>query len=183
MGRNYKPKNNRGDKQVKVGSVKSIQDKLHALAVDDRNDREQSQINWDNVISNDKKRVAEVANSTKQYGYIDSTRFGKQTEDDAWLVVQHAIHDVPFMKKYLKLMEQQISDNKDVTANYPLLVDRIAMLENKKQTYGTQFVQDDNGKYVPHPIKDMKNIDTYRSKFNMTPFAEELAYFENQSIR
>lgn len=158
----------------------NIQNKLRTLASEDRNDREQSNVNWQKVNANDKKRTNELIKLTKQYGYIDSDKFGKQTEEDAWLIAQHAIHDIPFMRKYLKLMKKRIDENKPVTENYPLLFDRVAMLQNKKQTYGTQFVQDDNGKYVPHAIKDIKNIDVYRSKFNMIPFADDLAYFSSQ---
>lgn len=163
-----------------ISSINNVQNKLRTLATSDRNDREQSTVNWDETNKNDKNRTNELIKLTKQYGYIDSDKFGKQTEEDAWLIAQHAIHNISFMKKYLKLMEQRINENKSVTENYPLLVDRVAMLQNKKQTYGTQFIQNDNGKYVPHPIKDIKNIDKYRKKFNMLPFADDLAYFSAQ---
>ena len=39
------------------------------------------------------------------YGWITISKFGKQADHEAWMLVQHADHDIPFQKKILSNLE------------------------------------------------------------------------------
>ena len=45
-----------------------------------------------------------------KYGAISKSKFGIVASHCAWLIVQHADHDIEFQRKYLKLMHQNPKD-------------------------------------------------------------------------
>jgi hypothetical protein len=52
----------------------------------------------------DKKNTLKMKKIIKQYGWPTISMVGEKASKNAWLLVQHADHDVEFQKKCLKLM-------------------------------------------------------------------------------
>src|SRR5689334_9353764 len=57
----------------------------------------------------------------------------------AWLIVQHADHDLPLQKQGLAALEAAVRAGDADPQELAYLVDRVAVAEKRKQVYGTQF--------------------------------------------
>ena len=96
---------------------------------------------------------------------------GTGVQHDAWLLVQHSDQDKPFQRTVLGKMREAFFAGEVSTADYAYLVDRVAMGENKPQTFGTQG-HCDGQKWIPFPIADPKRLDRRRHEMGMEPEAE-----------
>lgn len=123
---------------------------------------------WDNSI--DKNNTRELKKIIKKYGWLDIKLVGKKASMDAWLIAQHADHDIKFQKLCLKLMEEKLKEKKIEPQYYPYLKDRILVNSSKPQIFGTQFYRHKIKGLIPRPIKDRKNLDKRRKKFKLDPF-------------
>ena len=74
-----------------------------------------------------------------KYDWPGINLVGKRGARAAWLLVQHATHDLPFQKRCLELMLVALKSGDVDKKCVAFLTDRILVLENKKQIYGTQF--------------------------------------------
>lgn len=89
-----------------------------------------------------------------------------------WQIVQHAISRPGLMRR--------VRDLAGAVADAPtrlrlaLLVDRIAVLEGRLQTYGSQLHWDEAGNLSPAPIGDAAHVDERRRSAGLMPLAEEL---------
>lgn len=68
------------------------------------------------------------------------------------------------MKEKLK---KELVDSRDVA----YLIDRIRVNKGKKQMYGTQFFVNKNGKFVPRPIYNKKDLNKRRKDVGLGSFA------------
>lgn len=127
---------------------------------------------WNKKI--DKKNTLKIKKIIKRYSWPTINLVGEKASKNAWLLVQHADHDVKFQKKCLKLMEDIYKRNQNFInrTNIAYLRDRILVSEGKKQLFGTQFYANKKGVFGPRPIKDIKNLDERRKQYGLTPFSE-----------
>lgn len=105
-----------------------------------------------------------------KYGWPRISDVGQEVADGAWLLVQHADHDLEFQKKCLNLM-QKLTKNEVNYQNIAYLTDRILVAEGKDQLYGTQFYNNRN-KLVPRKIKDRTNLNKRRKAMGLSTFEE-----------
>ena len=96
---------------------------------------------------------------------------GTGAQHDAWLLVQHSDQDKPFQRTVLGKMREAFLAGEVSGTDYAYLVDRVAMGENKPQTFGTQG-HCDGQKWIPFPIADPKRLDRRRHEMGMEPEAE-----------
>jgi len=108
------------------------------------------------------------------HGWPSIDLVGKRASRYAWLLVQHADHDLSFQKKCLGLMQDiYTKNNKHLDpANIAYLTDRILVNQNKKQLFGTQCYFRRDGKFVVRPIRDLKTLDQRRKAYNLETFKE-----------
>jgi hypothetical protein len=99
----------------------------------------------------------------------------------AWLIVQHAIGLPAFLRDCLKLQESAAACGEIPQWQPALLLDRIRMYEGKPQVYGTQFLPDENGVSVPHPIEDPASVDERRSSIGLGPIAERMRHVRDST--
>ncbi len=106
-------------------------------------------------------------------GYPTIDKVGKEANEAAWLVIQHSIGQPDFMKKCLKLLEKAVNENKANPKNLAYLSDRIAVLEDQPQTYGTQFDWDKNGELSPKPFDDLSKVNQRRKSIGLNSLDEQ----------
>ncbi len=99
-------------------------------------------------------------------GWPTISKVGAEISNDAWLLVQHADHDVTFQKKCLDLMKQQ-SEGEVSKRNIAYLEDRIRVNEGQPQLYGTQFRNEEGTPYGPCPIEDPEHVNDRRKEMGM----------------
>jgi len=123
----------------------------------------------------DKKNRARLKEIVDKHGWPGRSLVGKDGAHAAWLVVQHAVADLAFMKRCLDLMKATTKGEVD-PKEIAYLTDRILVKEGKKQIYGTEL----NGKFVPPAIEDVENVDKRRAEIGLMPLAEYLKITREQ---
>jgi len=135
---------------------------------------------WDSKI--DQANTLELKKIIKKYGWPDIELVGKEASKGAWLIAQHADHDVKFQEYCLNLMKEKLKDNKIEPQYFAYLTDRVLVNQGKPQLYGTQFYLKKN-KLIPRPIKDETGLNKRRRKFKLELFTKYKAKLvKNQKL-
>lgn len=132
-------------------------------------------IKWDKRI--DRRNTTWLKKVIERYGWPTISLVDKKASQGAWLLVQHADHDLKFQKKVLKLLEEIYSKNtKEIkSANIAYLIDRVSIHEKKPQIFGTQFIRkNDKEKFKPFSIKDRKNVNKRRKAYGLPSLEENI---------
>jgi hypothetical protein len=116
----------------------------------------------------DRKNTARMKEIVAARGWPGKALVGKDGASAAWLLVQHADLDVAFQKLCLAKMEPLVKSRDIEAQQYAYLVDRVAVAEKRKQTYGTQF----NDKRQPQPIEDEEHVDERRKAVGLGTMEE-----------
>ena len=119
-----------------------------------------------NIDIKNTKRLKQIIN--KLGGWPTINLVGEEAAYAAWLIVQHADHDVEFQEKCLALMLK----NKEgvLLSNIAYLTDRVAINQGKMQTYGTQFGINDEGKLAAKPIRNLNYLEKRRKEIGLETF-------------
>jgi len=119
----------------------------------------------------DRKNTARLQEIILDIGWPTIQKVGKEASHAAWLIVQHAVHDIEFQKQCLALL-RKLPEHHFQKSEIAYLEDRINVTDGKNQRYGTQFYTDQNGALKPRPIDDVSNLDTRRCAMGLEPFAD-----------
>jgi hypothetical protein len=128
-----------------------------------------------------------IRNAEKLHEIIDSIGFptvekvGKEANEAAWLIIQHAISQPEFMKKCLVLMQREMKQTLHELRQKAYLTDRIAVFEGKPQQYGTQFDWDDDGLLSPSPFDDLEKVNERRRYIGLNSLEEQTAVVRSQA--
>ena len=102
---------------------------------------------------------------------------GKELEDAAWLVIQHA--PLPIIKKYASIISDAVEAHDLHPKYFAYTLDRIAMAENRPQKYGTQIIVE-NGSKKLHPLQNHLEVDNYRKSVGLGPLD---LYMKSQGLK
>lgn len=99
---------------------------------------------------------------------------GLKATQAAYMVIQHAGHDVAFQNRCLALMVDLVKDGELPASYLALLTDRIRVFQNQPQVFGTQMTmaRDEMGVMVPTPtvpIEDPAHLNDRRALMGMAP--------------
>jgi hypothetical protein len=136
--------------------------------VDMRKKTLKNPFHWNPSIDNDNAKYLQQL--VEQDGWPTISSVGETASQAAWLIVQHADHEVAFQKRCLALM-QNLPEGEVNPANIAFLEDRILINDGKPQKYGTQF-QGEGRSFGPYPIEDESTLDQRRKAMGLEPFAE-----------
>jgi|SRR3989344_706148 len=120
----------------------------------------------------DGKSTNALKKIVKTHGWPRVSLVGKKGAYNAWLLAQHATHNLKFQKSCLVLLELAVKERQADPAQLALLKDRVLVQEGKNQVYGTQFKSNKRGEMVPFPTRDKARLDVRRAKMNLGPFAD-----------
>jgi len=152
-----------------------IADEIQAMARMDEDIREHRE--FGGYLDEDTKHTARLKEIVAEIGWPTISKVGMTASDKAWLLVQHADHDLPFQIECLELMKTAPIAEVD-PKNIAYLEDRVRVHQGMKQVYGTQFIEVD-GKYIPQPIEDEENVEVRRAEIGMEPLSEYAKNFKS----
>ena len=124
------------------------------------------------VATVDRKNTDRMKEVVSQIGWPSVSKVGRDASIGAWLLVQHADHDVEFQSYCLSLMKE-LSSEEVRLQDIALLTDRIRVNKGEPQVYGTQFRQID-GKHVPKTIEDIENVNKRRKEMGLDTLEENI---------
>lgn len=108
------------------------------------------------------------------HGWPAKADVGSEAATAAFLVVQHADHDLAFQKEYLAFLERELAKGEAPAQAVALLTDRTRLAEGRPQLYGTQMTIAD-GTVTLDPIEDEARVDERRSALGLEPLADYIA--------
>jgi len=115
-------------------------------------------------------------------GYPTIDKVGREANEAAWLVIQHAISQPVFMKKCAILLEKAVSENQANSKQLAYLTDRIAVFEGRLQLYGTNFDWDDKGELNPLPFDDLEKVNQRRKEIGLNSLEEQTKIIRRQAV-
>ena len=110
-----------------------------------------------------------------RFGWPDEVHWGRELQNTAWLLAQHADEDQKLQTKFYKLIEASFEQGYTPAVSYAYIADRQAMHQNKPQLYGTQgrcVGESDTRHWEPNPIADETHLDARRAAAGMEPYAQ-----------
>lgn len=110
----------------------------------------------------------------EETGYPTKEKFGEEAGNAAWMIIQHSISKPEFMKYCCAELEKLVKQKKGNPIELAFLQDRIAVLEGKKQLYGTQFDWDENGNLSPNAYDDLNKVNERRKNLGMNTLEEQI---------
>ena len=129
----------------------------------------------------DRKNAKRLAEVVDEHGWPGKSLVGEDGASAAWLIVQHATHDLDLMKRCLAKM--RALPKPEVSAkDVAYLTDRLELHQGRKQIYGTQL-RIEKGELVLEPIEDPDTVDERRAAIGLGPLAEYIALVRRQLKR
>ncbi len=119
---------------------------------------------WDRI---DRANTAELKDLLKIHGWFTISEFGKEADGNAWLLVQHADHDVAFQKQVLDILTELYPKGETSRSHYAYLWDRVAGHTGKKQRYGSQGTCTGPGTWELHDVEDPSGLDSRRASVGL----------------
>ena len=118
----------------------------------------------------DERNTARLKDLISWFGWPTKSLVGAQAASAAWLLTQHADHDVAFQQNALKLMRQARKARPSDVAlpDIAQLTDRVLINCGQPQLFGTQFIKKGKTK-VLQPLKDPRRVNQRRAKFELPP--------------
>jgi hypothetical protein len=132
----------------------------------------------------DEKDTADLKALLDIYYWFKISEFGAQTDNQAWLIVQHADLQIDFQKMVLARLATLYKTNETKPSNYAYLFDRIASSSNDPskrvpQRYGTQGSCTGPGTWVPWPSEDEVHLDSRRAEVGLGTESDYIAIFKD----
>lgn len=126
----------------------------------------------------DHARAARLTEMVDEFGWPTFDMVGEDGATAAWLVAQHADHDVELQASWLVLMGAAAGAGQADPTEVAYLMDRVAVNQREPQRYGTQ-IRCQGGVPTPAtPIEDAPNVDERRRSMgleSLTAYYDELS--------
>ena len=122
------------------------------------------------VTAVDRENSAWLASVLEEYGWPTVSRVGEDGCRAAWLIAQHADHDVALQQRALALLEEAWRDGEAPPRHVAMLTDRVLVNSGLPQRFATQFTEID-GAYVPQPT-EAGDVEARRAAMSLETVAE-----------
>ncbi len=131
---------------------------------------------WRRVGTANTDRLCEIVD---RHGWPGRSLVGEEGAQYAWLLAQHADHQLDFQRRALALLAEAVERGEAAARQLALLTDRVRMNEVKEQLYGTQIAGVDEGVVTPWPVEDPGELDVRRASVGLEPFSEYAAQWSD----
>ena len=119
----------------------------------------------------DRRNTARMKEIVDRYGWPGIAMVGKDGEQAAFLLVQHADQEHAFQKRCLVLLTEAVKGGQALAEHMAYLTDRVRVAEKRKQLYGTQLHYA-GGRLEPDTIEDEARVDSRRQSVGLPPLAK-----------
>lgn len=158
------------DQKMRTETVKNAQGgPVQRMSIEER-------MRWARVDVSNTDRLREIL---AEHGWPGESMVGIDGVRDAWLLAQHADHDLSTQRRALELLSRAVADGEADARHEAFLIDRVRMNEGREQLYGTQMFDFRDGVGIPWPIEDVDAVDRRRASVGLEPLAEYAASFSS----
>lgn len=126
-------------------------------------------LTWREVTVRHADRLSRIMDVS---GWPTEDVVGPEAARAAWLVAQHADHQLDVQRRAFDLMTEAVEAGRASRYQLAFLVDRLLVNSGRPQRYGTQIADVRGGEPVPWPCEDWEHVDERRAEVGIPPFAE-----------
>lgn len=137
---------------------------------------------WDRVRSVDAEHVEYLRELLDTRGWPKISEVGADGALAAWLLAQHADHDVELQKRVLAILQQYLEQGEANERNVAYLEDRVAVAEDRPQTYGTQGRCRETGGWVPRELADESQVNAKRASIGLGRHEDYVAHMQQYCV-
>jgi hypothetical protein len=132
----------------------------------------------------DRRNIAELKPLLARHGWFKISQFGAEADANAWLLIQHADHDIEFQNSVLVTLEPLAKAGETNPQTYAYLYDRVAVsfqdaAKRRLQRFGTQGRCTAPGTWEPWPVEEPETLDARRAQIGLLPEAEYVKGFKD----
>ncbi|QWT19547.1 hypothetical protein KPL74_17590 [Bacillus sp. NP157] len=123
----------------------------------------------------DKDNLAWMKTNFAKNGFPHANAVGLRGVADAFILVQHAVGDVPFMAAMLPQVQARGEAGELKKSDVAMLIDRVLRKQGKPQRYGTQYMSTNMSNMADmkmDPTEDMAKLDERRASMDLMPHAD-----------
>ena len=153
---------------TRVSADQALRDRLDFSRID--NPEQKKLLQQMGIV--DRANTARLKVLFDRCGFPDKDRHGEKAQGNAWLLVQHADHDVPFQKHVLSLLEDMAARRGEpVRPSFAYLADRVAVAEGRSQLYGTQLMApaEQPCNFDFNPMDEREKVEARRAALGLPP--------------
>jgi len=135
----------------------------------------QDKARFDAMDKVDKDNLAWMKARFSKDGFPHANAVGLAGVNAAFILVQHAVADVPFMQSMLPQVTARGEAGELKKSDVAMLVDRVLRHEGKPQRYGTQYAgtnMKDLSDMKMDPVEDPAHLDERRASMDLMPHAD-----------
>lgn len=140
---------------------------IQALAPDERRAARSAAYRF--IEARDRQNQVVLATLVPTGGWWSADEYGPDAASSAFLIVQHAGED--WWRRYLPALKTEAAAGRLSGEAYAQMADRLALIEKRPQSYGTQAVCEE-GRFIVYVIDDPEVVDRRRAALRMPPLAE-----------
>ncbi|MEV2241026.1 DUF6624 domain-containing protein [Micromonospora sp. NPDC049891] len=137
-------------------------------------ERDQAELNGRPQADTAEQRIARLKEIIREYGWPTFDLVGKDGENAAWVIAQHADLDPAFQQEALELLRAAVAGGQASPGNLAYLEDRVAVAKGEPQAYGTQMRCGTDGPVPATPIRDEAGVDKRRAEAGLPRLAAYL---------
>jgi hypothetical protein len=141
-------------------------------------DADQAERTGEVSADNDAERTDRLREIVDEVGWPTFDQVGRDGATAAWVIAQHSDQDVELQEQVLELMRAAVDGDQADASELAYLEDRVAVNDERPQTYGTQVRCGPDGAEPATPLADPEGVDRLRAGVGLDPLADYLAELE-----
>lgn len=110
-----------------------------------------------------------------EHGWYRISTYGADADGAAWLIAQHARHDLAFQEEVLTMLEPLWQSGETKGQNFAMLYDQTAYYTGRPGRFGVMGDCTAPGVWTPAPLEEASAVDAWRKKAGMPPLAQYIA--------
>lgn len=124
---------------------------------------------WNEVAAIDHENQQELERIIADYGWPLISEVGELAASAAALTAIHATENSPLQEKALELLREAASKGEASWEHVALLTDKMAVTNGELQTYGTQGLCVEGGRWQPEPVAEPEKLEEQRASIGLPP--------------
>lgn len=163
----------------KTENYSEVKKTLEQVLVDDQKFR-QPTYDYIKQAPIDRKNIKIVTKIIDSLGWLGEDKIGHDANLALFLVIQHA-DKLETMEKYLPILKEAANKGNAKKEQAAYLIDRVELLNNRKQIYGTQYSIRKNGTTFIENLIDSVNVNSRRKSMDLYPLEDYLRKIDSSN--
>ncbi|EJL69786.1 DUF6624 domain-containing protein [Chryseobacterium populi] len=168
-------------KEEKTDSYFKVRKTLEKVLEDDQKYRQQATTDWWKEQGKlDRKNIKIVTKIIDSLGWLGKDKIGKDANLALFIAIQHA-DKLSTMEKYLPMLKEAANKGNAEKGQAAYLIDRVELLNKRKQIYGTQYSIKENGTAFIENLIDSANVNSRRKSMDLYPIEKYIRMIDSSN--